>query len=403
MSIIKFLEKAVKASDQSQAYEVHRSLLTPIKQYIQANPDSASDAATFLALKIKTKSRSQQAKTLFLLDYLFCRSSIFRVKLVNEDLSFVFDILSRETSSLQSQKYPTEFKHQLARLIELWDLRYGILFPQLKCAARYLRESVGIINGDLLADAKKLVEDARQRENERYAIIHTRRNKILKEYSGILDSIKDNMTNVSRCFDILFPGFDEEFGVGRMVHGGKADVRALCSQMILPSRPTKRSKISEHGSNATLGSSSEKQDPKDEVKKETEDEEEEVIWEDDEITRSELISNSFASRPISEMLINTGLGSENYRLEVSIARTAREVTSSENRIVVDQLIEYSKLLENHEIHRLLHLKSVLVVARGEDVKARQPTCTLTDTALNQIEEIEKALKRILNKVNSFLV
>ena len=75
----KLLEASLKSTDPDAAAEVgvnfsvDSTTLVPIKALLRQQPAFAREAPAFLVHKLKSKSQSTQGKSLFLIDYLFCR------------------------------------------------------------------------------------------------------------------------------------------------------------------------------------------------------------------------------------------------------------------------------------------------------------------------------------------
>ena len=137
-----FSKKSIEAS--SDFYDVNREYLTPIKRYLQQDPDSGTPAALYLVSKLMSKSVFRRAKVIFLIDYLACRCLSFRVKLFS-DLSFVNEFLAGADGDM---------KIQFAKLLQLWDLKFGNIFPNLRCTCRYLRESAHITCVDVVVSIR---------------------------------------------------------------------------------------------------------------------------------------------------------------------------------------------------------------------------------------------------------
>ena len=112
----KLLEASLKSADPEAPrndFSVDPDTLKPIKDLLKRQPMYAVEAPAFLLHKLRSKSRSIQGKSLFLLDYLFCRSKVFRDALV-ENMSFLFGIFD-STGASNAARYSPQFKNQLAR------------------------------------------------------------------------------------------------------------------------------------------------------------------------------------------------------------------------------------------------------------------------------------------------
>ena len=143
------------------------------------------------------------------------------------------------------------------------------------------------------------------------------------------------------------------------------------------------------------------------------DDEEAVIWEED----SE-ISDSDQNRIASEMnayrgsnlLVSTGLGIVGYELQVSVRRTAKDLVNKDNKIIFDQLQEYSRHLERFGSNRLLQMKEALAIALRDDLQdakteeekeGKSVLVASTEEALVEIASCSSAVERTLFKVKNF--
>ena len=119
MAALKVLERAIKeppiasegsgvdgAGEPLGIYEVSRTHLNAVKRILQAQPGACVEARQLLVHKLKSRNKIQQAKALFLMDYLFCRSYLFRSTLC-ENISFVFDVFDLSGRQTNLQVGPT--------------------------------------------------------------------------------------------------------------------------------------------------------------------------------------------------------------------------------------------------------------------------------------------------------
>ena len=338
----KLLDASLKSVDPDatgNVISVDPSTLIPIKSLLQQLPAYAQEAPTYLLHKLRSKSQSIQGKSLFLIDYLFCRSEAFRASFV-ENMSFLFGIFDSSVTS-NALRYSPQFRSQLARLVELWDLRYGKGYPTLRAGARYLRESVGIINTDLVEEAQRLIQESKSREALRIRNANEKRKEILREYKDTLKIVNECVDNVSKCFSMLFPSLEEIYGQRHSMSDASSNVK---NEVELPAIKRLR------GDNTAIitASSSSSNASRYPDGANVSDDEDEIEWEDGFVSDSD--DNRARS---SDILITAALGSEHYSLKVTVQKSAKDIINDENRIIFDQLKEYSHHLENF-CHREKH-------------------------------------------------
>ena len=86
---------------------------------------------------------------------------------------------------------------------------------------------------------------------------------------------------------------------------------------------------------------------------------------DDKLTGSGFISDSDENRArSSDILTTAALGSEYYELEVRVKRTAKDIITTENKVIFEQLKEYSNHLEKFGANRLHDILAIYLLLKG---------------------------------------
>ena len=397
----KLLEASLKSMDPEateNVFSVDPGTLNPIKALLMQMPAYAQEAPAYLLHKLKSKSQSNQGKSLFLIDYLFCRSRVFRETLVDK-MSFLFGIFDSSSAS-NGVRYSPHFKNQLARLVELWDLRYGKGYPTLRAGARYLRESVGIINTDLVEEAQRLIQESKGREAIRIRNAHEKRREILREYKNTLKAVNECVDNITRCFSILFPSFEEEYGQHHSVNNVFSKAMNGNDVPVTKKLRGDNAAIIATSSSASSSSSSSRYPDGADV---SDDDDDEIDWEDG------FVSDSDEKRArSSNILITAGLGSEHYNLEVTVKKSAKGIINDENRVIFEQLKEYSDHLEKFGVTRLRDMLCTLSTAQTDDINQRNSgnlqesgAILQTEEALTELRDTQEKVSRILMKSKRF--
>ena len=145
-SVIKRCLTIKSSSTEIDNYEIDCSSLREIKKnFMGQNICIKSIFELIIQQSITSKNISVKRRSLFLLDYLFCRSAEFR-HIASENIRSYYEESVQNSSSIRSYDERMLFTDQLYRLIELWDLKYGKEYCRLRALARYLRESLKVNN-----------------------------------------------------------------------------------------------------------------------------------------------------------------------------------------------------------------------------------------------------------------
>ena len=124
----------------------------------------------------------------------------------------------------------------------------------------------------------------------------------------------------------------------------------------------------------------------------------EIDWEDG------FISDSDENRArSSDILTTAALGSEYYELEVRVKRTAKDIITTENKVIFEQLKEYSNHLEKFGANRLHDILAILSAAQRDDIKESKRGNVVETGAMQQTEEAMQEIRRAQEKVSRILV
>ncbi|KAK4518429.1 calponin [Mucor velutinosus] len=164
-------------------------------------------AFEFIMAQLRKKHAQIRYSCVQLTEQLFDRSKYFR-DLLTED----FPLFTQLTVGIQGKKLPppapvaTKLKDYAIALIKAWFTKYGERYRQLGIAYDFLLD-----NGFLDRETGSLTTihmDERNKSNTdaRRKAIQFNRFEILKaDMNDHLDIIKDNLTNMEGCFEILIP------------------------------------------------------------------------------------------------------------------------------------------------------------------------------------------------------
>lgn len=208
VSTINILKNIVKIREGNQ--DVNEESLREIKAHFKTGSASPSEAYIYLFQTLKrSKNIHVRMRALFMIDYLFCRSSTFRIEVCENMKSFYDD--STTSATLLDHDEKLRFNDQICRLIELWDLKYGKDYTILRSVARYLRESLKLNNVDVISEAQHMLEEAENRKHKQYADLTVRRQQIFSDYAAEANEIRDCISMMHGCFNLLFPSIlDDE-------------------------------------------------------------------------------------------------------------------------------------------------------------------------------------------------
>lgn len=129
---------------------MEESLLSPIKQLCKIDDQSTINALHYLSIDLKRKNGCVRMRSLCIINELFKRSKVFR-KEISQNISIILGcggFLHRVSNEVEDSSRCTSFKveveNKVKELIEIWDSSYGMMYPEIHTASRYLKETLKV-------------------------------------------------------------------------------------------------------------------------------------------------------------------------------------------------------------------------------------------------------------------
>jgi hypothetical protein len=136
--------------------KVNDSYIKEIKDICKSDDNEILNAVRYLLINLSNNSGVIRMKSLYIISILFTRSKLFRVEMSNNirlivaSVGLISSIDNNNNNnninkSVLPKDYSKEVIDKIKEMIELWDLQYGHLYPQIRAISRYFKEYVNII------------------------------------------------------------------------------------------------------------------------------------------------------------------------------------------------------------------------------------------------------------------
>lgn len=146
-SIIKAALAIPKSTENK--FDVAEKLLLPLKsQCKKGDPAVIRELFYYLKQDLLRPSGTVRMRCLFVINYLFMRSKIFRdsvsenMKLIARCAGLLKSLPIATINGETAKDYKLEVETRVKEYLEIWDAAFGHFYPQLRAMLRYLRESL---------------------------------------------------------------------------------------------------------------------------------------------------------------------------------------------------------------------------------------------------------------------
>jgi hypothetical protein len=214
------LKKALKppSSDRSLATlqelcEVPKELIKPIATKCRQDDYYIIDCCRALQQNLEHKNGYVRMRALYMIDYFFTRSKLFR-SIMSKELKTILrssglagikgvDIVVGDWQMIESK---------VKVLIEMWDISFGQLYPEIRTMKRYLAESLRLDMPNIMEHAIAEQEAGLLAERQHNARLISRCLQLIRdELSSKSESVLSGFTETNRLLELLFPmGNDDE-------------------------------------------------------------------------------------------------------------------------------------------------------------------------------------------------
>lgn len=131
---------------------VNDSFIKDIKDICKSNDNEILNASRCLLINLENTSGIIRMKSLYIISILFARSKLFRlemsnnIRLIVSSAGLITSIDNNNNKNVLPKDYSKEVIDKIKEMIELWDIQFGHLYPQIRAIARYFREYDIILN-----------------------------------------------------------------------------------------------------------------------------------------------------------------------------------------------------------------------------------------------------------------
>ncbi len=361
------LTTASKTSSPSS--EIDPKLLNTLKLKCKDDNQALRDSFYYLSIDLKRKNGINRLRALQVIDILFQRSKLFRsivadnVKLIAQSAGLL-NTLSSSSMENSASTHTTEVENTVKRLLESWDNEYGSKYPQIHAVVRFCKETLGIQMPNVQANARRRTEEIAEQQLRVGNIAILQATKIVdQELPSTALQVDRIVRRVTECFAILFP---------RMGDGGAAVMVGVDEDVV------------------------DWDDDYSDVQWVDDNDNDEVDEEDVNESRSAVAFHS------SDVLA----GSVPYTLEISLSRTAEDIRTADNEVLLETIRELAGQLIKHVVPRLRQWREILrramdvLMARSNSVspadissllgKRRLVSDSHDDRSVQQVEQFMAA-------------
>ncbi|KAI8078948.1 uncharacterized protein B0P05DRAFT_596799 [Gilbertella persicaria] len=201
------LGQLIKQITETGEWTLNPEKLKTIKSFCKRSDVNVQIAFDWVMFQLKKKHAQIRYSALQLIEQLFDRSKYFRDALTED-----FPVFTQLVIGIQGRKLPppaqvaTKLKDYGIALIKSWYIRYGEKHRQLSIAYDFLLDNGfldregGSLSSIHANDYNKSNIEARRKA------IHASRFELLKsDIDNHIELIRDNLTNMEGCFEILIP------------------------------------------------------------------------------------------------------------------------------------------------------------------------------------------------------
>lgn len=229
-----------RLSNSGQADTLDASDLTRFKKVCREGGDGAIERAYRILMYQLAKKHSQvRLATLLLIDELFMRSHLFRTLVLTEaGFQNFLDLTSgiNEDKKLPPPKDSArQLKRKAVEVMHKWYSKFASGYLVLKSAYEYL-EKERLINF-AERESRNASERARAEAEERRkeAVLKSKLDAAIKELRELEKFVDDVLTQMSGCFELLYPSFagDGEISTQPVNHSQLVQEHALSTHLNL--------------------------------------------------------------------------------------------------------------------------------------------------------------------------
>ncbi len=286
-------------------------------------------------------------RALLIIDILFQRSKLFRsivadnVKLIAQCAGFLNSLNPTNTQNGVASTHMTEVENTVKQLLESWDRNYGSKYPQIHAVVRFCKETLGIQMPNVQANARRRTEEIAEQQLLVANVVLLKASKIVdSELSTTALQIDRIVNRVTESFAIIFPHMGDDEVVTGGDGGGVEPVDW----------------DGEYG----------------DVQWVDEEETEEHV----DVERDRAEEGRIVIIPRTEDALAGGVP---YTLEIPLSRSAEDIRTADNEVVLETIRELAGQLLRHVVPRLRQWREVL--RRAMDILiARADPAVSTDSS-----------------------
>jgi hypothetical protein len=220
------VDKSPRMPTDAEMYEVPKDLIKPIAQKCRSDDYYIIDCARCLLQQVENnKNGYVRMRALYLMDYFFTHSKLFRA-IVAKDLKLILKCTRLIPGDVQGPDIAVgdwdTIQAKVKVLIEIWDIGFGHIIPEIRTTRRYLTESLRLEMPNLMerAIAEEEANERARKEHDTKLLrrclvfVHVKESVDVdtrdhdtrhSEMASKCNDISDVISEATRLLELLFP------------------------------------------------------------------------------------------------------------------------------------------------------------------------------------------------------
>ncbi|XP_010469023.1 PREDICTED: UV-stimulated scaffold protein A homolog [Camelina sativa] len=195
------IEKATK----STAQEIGPRLLKVIKSIVRYSDSEVRFASQTLMELMRHNHSQVRYLTLFIIDELFMRSKLFR-NLIIENLDQLLSLSVGFRSNMPLPAPPavaTMLRSKAIEFLEKWNLSFGLHYKELRLGFDYLKNTRKLKFPDLQANAARVQRERQEREMKTREILRGKFDSLKDSFGLLKHEIDVTIKEIKECMEIV--------------------------------------------------------------------------------------------------------------------------------------------------------------------------------------------------------